>query len=80
MKGKIVGIGFDSGKVQLDAIRSGILYGAIQQNPVLIGYKAVEMAYKAVKGEQVPKVIDSGYVWADQQNLDSKEVQAVIYQ
>jgi ribose transport system substrate-binding protein len=79
-KGQITGIGFDSGKTQLDAIRSGILYGAIQQNPVLIGYKAVEMAYRAVKGETVPKIVDSGYVWADQSNLDSKEVQAVVYQ
>ncbi|MDR1108911.1 MAG: ABC transporter substrate-binding protein [Spirochaetaceae bacterium] len=80
LKGKIVGIGFDSGRVQLDAIRSGTLYGAIQQNPVLIGYKAVEMAYRAVNGETVPKIIDSGYVWADQGNIDSKEVQAVVYQ
>jgi ribose transport system substrate-binding protein len=79
-KGQIVGIGFDSGKVQLDAIRSGVLYGAIQQNPVLIGYKAVEMAVRAIRNQPVDKIIDSGYVWADQGNIDSAEVKAVIYQ
>jgi ribose transport system substrate-binding protein len=79
-KGTIVGIGFDSGKVQIDAIRSGVLYGAIQQNPVMIGYKAVELAYTASKGESVPKLFDSGFVWADKNNIDSAEVQAVIYE
>ena len=80
LRGKIVGIGFDSGKLQLDAIRDGTLYGAIQQNPVRIGYDAIMMAYKAFRGEAVPKKIDTGIVWSDRSNLDSPEVQAVIYQ
>ena len=80
LKGKIIGIGFDSGMLQLDAIRDGTLYGAIQQNPVRIGYDAVMMAYKAYKGEEVPKRIDTGIVWANADNLDSNEVRAVIYE
>jgi ribose transport system substrate-binding protein len=80
MKGKIIGIGFDSGKTQMDAIRDGTLYGAVQQNPVRIGYDAVQMAYKAYKGESVPKVVDTGIVWSDTKNIDSAEVKAVIYQ
>jgi len=80
LKGKIIAIGFDSGKLQLDAIRDGTLYGSIQQNPVLIGYDAIQMAYKAYKGETVPKRIDTGIVWSNAANLDSPEVQAVIYQ
>lgn len=80
MKGKLIGIGFDSGKTQIDAIRNGILYGAIQQNPVKIGYEAVNLCLKAIKGESVPKVVDSGFVWSDQSNIDSPEVKAVIYE
>jgi ribose transport system substrate-binding protein len=80
MKGKIIGIGFDSGRLQLDAIKDGSLYGAIQQNPVRIGYDAVMMAYKAHKGETVPKRIDTGIVWAHAGNLASAEVKAVIYE
>jgi len=80
MKGKIVGIGFDSGKTQMDAVRDGTLYGAVQQNPVRIGYDAVQMAYKAIKGETVPKIIDTGIVWSNQANVDSAEVRAVIYE
>lgn len=80
MEGKLVVIGYDSGKLQLDAIKSGLMYGAVQQNPVLMGYKTVEWAVKALKGETPPKHVDSGYVWADKTNLDSPEVQGVIYE
>jgi ribose transport system substrate-binding protein len=76
----VVGIGFDSGKTQMDAVRDGTLYGAVQQNPVKIGYDAVQMAYKAIKGESVPKRVDTGIVWSDTKNVDSAEVKAVIYE
>jgi len=80
ISGRIVVIGFDSGKLQLDAIRSGLMYGAVQQNPVGMGYKTVEAAVKALNGETLPKQIDSGFVWADKSNLDTAEVKAVIYE
>jgi ribose transport system substrate-binding protein len=80
MAGKLVVIGFDSGKQQLDAIRSGLMYGAVQQNPVGMGYKTVEAAVNALKGQTLPKQIDSGFVWADKSNLDSAEVKGVIYE
>jgi ribose transport system substrate-binding protein len=80
LSGKIIVIGFDSGKLQLDAIRSGLMYGAVQQNPVLMGYKTVESAVKAIKGETLPKIIDSGFLWADKSNLTNPDVAAVIYE
>ncbi len=80
MEGKLVVIGYDSGKLQIDAIRNGTMYGAVQQNPVLMGYKTVEWAVKALKGETPPKHVDSGYVWADKTNLDSAEVKGVLYE
>jgi ribose transport system substrate-binding protein len=78
--GKIVVIGFDSGKLQLDAIKSGLMYGAVQQNPVLMGYKTVESAVKALKGESLPKITDSGFLWADKSNLNDPDVKNVIYE
>jgi ribose transport system substrate-binding protein len=80
ISGKLMVIGFDSGKLQLDAIRSGLMYGAVQQNPVGMGYKTVEAAVKALKGESLPKHIDSGFVWADKSNLDTPDVKAAIYE
>ena len=79
MEGKIVIIGYDSGQQQMDAIRSGAETGAITQNPVGIGYKCVEAAVKAIKGETLPKIIDTGFYWYDKTNIDTPEIQAVLY-
>ena len=73
MKRKIVIIGYDSGKQQKAAIRDGSMAGAITQNPVGIGYKTVEAAVKALKGEKLPKVIDTGFYWYDKTNIDDPE-------
>jgi ribose transport system substrate-binding protein len=79
MKRKIVIIGYDSGKQQKDAIRSGVMAGAITQNPVGIGYKTVEAAVKALKGEKLPKVIDTGFYWYDKSNIQDPKIAAVLY-
>ena len=80
MEGKITVIGYDSGKQQMDAIRAGTEAGAITQNPVGIGYKCVEAAVKASKGETLPKVIDTGFFLYDKTNIDNAEIQAVLYE
>ncbi len=77
--GKIVVIGYDSGQAQLDAIKSGLMAGAITQNPIGIGYKSVEAAVKAIKGETLPKTIDTGFYWFDKTNMDSKEIAPLLY-
>jgi ribose transport system substrate-binding protein len=73
-------IGYDSGKQQMDMIRSGAETGAITQNPVGIGYKCVEAAVKAYNGESLPEMIDTGFYWYDASNIDDEEIQAVLYE
>lgn len=51
IENNVVVIGFDAGKEQMDAIRSGLQAGAIIQDPIGIGYKAVEAAVKVLNGE-----------------------------
>jgi len=77
--GKIVVIGYDAGKQQKDAVRSGLMAGAISQDPIGIGYKAVEAAVKAAKGEEVEKEIDTGFHWYDKNNVDSEELKPLLY-
>jgi len=79
MKGKLVVIGYDSGQQQIEAIRSGLLAGAITQDPIGIGYKAVEAAVKAVKGETLPLFIDTGFHWYDSTNIDDPVIAALLY-
>jgi len=77
--GKIVIIGYDSGKQQKNAIVDGSMAGAITQNPVGMGYKTVEMAVKAIKGEKLPKVVDTGFFWYDKTNIADPKIAAVLY-
>lgn len=80
LEGQIVVVGFDSGKAQIDAIKSGLMNGAITQNPIGIGYETVQAAVKAIKGESLSENIDTGFYWYDQSNIDSEEIKAVLYE
>jgi ribose transport system substrate-binding protein len=72
-------IGYDSGQQQMDAIRSGAESGAVTQDPIGIGYKCVDAALKASKGVELPKTIDTGFMWYDKTNIDDPKIQAVLY-
>jgi ribose transport system substrate-binding protein len=73
-------IGFDSGTGQIEAIRNGTMLGAVTQDPIGMGQQLVDAAAKAIKGEQLPTVIDTGFFWYDQSNIDSPEIQPLLYQ
>jgi ribose transport system substrate-binding protein len=76
---KVVLIGYDSGKEQKEAILSGLMLGAITQNPIGIGKCTVDSAVKALKGEKLPKVIDTGFFWYDKTNITDPKIAAVLY-
>ena len=75
----IVIIGYDSGAAQKDAVRSGLMSGAITQNPVGIGYETVKAAVMTIKGETVPKIIDTGFYYYTADNMDEEKIAAVLY-
>ncbi|WP_102275770.1 ABC transporter substrate-binding protein [Cytobacillus massiliigabonensis] len=77
---ELVIIGFDSGKQQIDAIKNGLMAGAITQNPVGIGYETVKAAVDAINGKEVQKNIDTGFFFYDKNNIDNEEIKAVIYE
>jgi len=79
MNRKIVIIGYDSGKQQKQAIQDGLMAGAITQNPVGIGYKTVEAAVKALKGEKLDKIIDTGFFYYDKSNMSDPKIASVLY-
>jgi ribose transport system substrate-binding protein len=75
----VVVIGFDAGTIQKEAVKSGAMAGAITQDPVGIGYFAVEAAVKAINGEELPEIIDTGFKWWDASNMDSDEMLPLLY-
>jgi ribose transport system substrate-binding protein len=76
---KLVLIGYDSGKEQKEDISSGLMLGAITQNPIGIGKCVVDSAFKALKGEKLPKKVDTGFYWYDKSNMTDPKIAAVLY-
>lgn len=73
-------IGFDSGQAQIDAIDSGVMAGAITQNPVGMGEELVKAAVAAMDGKDLAETIDTGFFWYDKTNIEDPEIAAVLYQ
>ncbi len=80
MAGEMVVIGYDSGQQQIEAIVEGTMTGAITQNPIGIGYKAVEAAVMALRGEELEEEIDTGFFYYDATNYDDEEIAALLYE
>lgn len=79
--GKYAGLvvaGFDAGAAQKNAVRQGWFYGSVTQDPYQIGYKAVEMAVMAAKGESVSDV-DTGAQWYNAENIDDEMISLLVY-
>jgi ribose transport system substrate-binding protein len=70
MTGKLLVVGFDAGKEAVRAVKAGAINAVIAQYPSNMGKRAVEAAIKAIKGEPVEKVIDTGTALVTKDNAD----------
>ena len=71
-------VGFDAGKAQKAAIRNKYFLGSITQDPYNIGFQAVTLAVKAVKGQPVAN-IDTGAKFYDSTNIDNPDIAQLVY-
>lgn len=72
-------VGFDSGATLLNAVRNNWFYGAVTQDPYMIGFYAVELAYKAINGEAVDTVVDTGCQFYTSANMDDPDIAQLLY-
>lgn len=79
LDGQVTIIGYDAGKLQKDAVRAGTVTGSITQDPIGIGYKAVEAAVKAIKGESLEDMIDTGFHYYTSDNIDNEKIAPLLY-
>ena len=75
---KVIAAGFDSGAAQIEAVKNGILLGAITQAPVQMGEKLVESLYAAANGETVED-IDTGCQWYTAENIEDPAIWDNLY-
>lgn len=81
-KGKykdLIAVGFDAGKPQKNAVSKQYFYGSVTQDPYNIGYKAIELAYKTIKGEKVDPIIDTGAKFYTHENMNDEDIAKLLY-
>jgi ribose transport system substrate-binding protein len=71
-------IGFDAGAAQKAAVRNKYFFGAITQDPYMIGYDAIELAYKAINGQAVSN-LDTGAKFYDASNMNQPDIAQLLY-
>jgi len=74
LAGKVTFVGFDSSPKLVEALGSGQLHALVLQNPFAMGYEGVKAMVAHLKGESVPKRIDTGVVVATPENMRSPEI------
>lgn len=75
----LIVIGFDAGKNQKVAVSNQWFYGSVTQDPFMIGYYAVELAVKAIKGETIEKIVDTGCQFYTYQNIGDAKIAPLLY-
>lgn len=76
--GKVRFVGFDSSEKMIAALRAGELDGFVVQNPLQIGYLGVKTLVQHLRGEAVPRRIDTGSILVTGQNLDDPHIQELL--
>lgn len=74
LAGKVKFIGFDTSDKMIAALKSGDMHGLVLQDPVKMGYTAVETLVKHLRGEKVEPRIATGELLATPANMNDAAV------
>lgn len=72
-------IGYDADEEELEALENGRVAGLMVQNPFGMGYASVIASARAALSMGNEAYVDTGAVWVTRENLDSEEVQKMLY-
>ncbi|HEX4568563.1 MAG TPA: substrate-binding domain-containing protein [Vicinamibacterales bacterium] len=76
--GKVKFVGFDASPNLVKGLRDGGLDAIVVQDPVHMGYTAVDTMVKHLKGQAVEKWIDTGVQVATKDNMDTPQIKSLI--
>jgi len=79
LSGRIKLVGFDNSFDEIKLIEEGVIQATVVQNPFNMGYRAIEMAVKSLKGEKIEKWINTGSVAVTKENMYSNENQRLLF-
>ena len=78
-EGKIKIVGFDTSDPIVQGIRAGVVSADVVQFPYGIGQKAVELMHDALAGKPIDREVQTPFVVATPENVDTPDVQKFIY-
>ena len=78
MAGKVRFIGFDTSVKLEESLRRGQIDALILQNPQRMGYLAVKTMVDHLRGNQVPKQIDTGASLVTSANADQPDIKKLL--
>lgn len=76
---KVKLMGFDPSESLVQAMAEGEIIGIVLQNPIRMGYLAVQTALAHINGEPVEEFIDTGVMLATPENMNDTEVKEWLY-
>ncbi|RIX52141.1 LacI family transcriptional regulator [Paenibacillus nanensis] len=72
-------IGFDSSVNEIKLLDEGVMKATVIQRPFQMGYLSMKTAVEAVRGDKVPKVIDTGSLLITKDNMYEEENQKLLF-
>ena len=76
---EIVLTGFDAGEDQIEALKNGEIEGLAVQNPFGIGYASVVAAARSILQTGNEALVDTGYVWVTNENMEDGSIKNMLY-
>ncbi|HUX02933.1 MAG: substrate-binding domain-containing protein [Phycisphaerae bacterium] len=77
--GKIKYVGFDASDGLLEALAKGEIQGLVVQNPFKMGEEGVRTIVSHIRGQEVPKRVDTGVVLVTPENLSDPEIDRLVH-
>ena len=71
-------VGFDISEKIVEALNDGTILGTVAQDPYHIGYATVVAAARSILEVENAENIQTGHIWVDTSNVESKEVQSLL--
>jgi ribose transport system substrate-binding protein len=79
LTGKVKLVGFDSTDSMIEDLKGGVLNAIVVQDPFRMGYEAVKTIADKLNGKQPPKRTDLPAVVVTLENLQTAEIQKLLY-
>ena len=78
LAGKVRFVGFDTSPPLIEALQKGEIDALVAQDPTRMGYEGVKTLVAHIRGNKVPRTLDTGVRLITRENLNSPEIKKLL--